>query len=108
MFICNLDVADFIEYRPPNEINIVRVNRDEEWLKENLKKLEMFWKEVEFYRVNDIKKHPKFPNKKKVLDLTNYDSDDDSELFKEINIIETGNEKKCKEFIPNIFSIIDC
>jgi putative phage-type endonuclease len=111
MFICNLDVADFIEYRPPNEINIVRVNRDEEWLKENLKKLETFWKEVEFYRLNDIKKHPKFPNKKRVLDLTNYDSDDESELFKEINIIDekkSGNEKKCKDFNSNIFSIIDC
>jgi putative phage-type endonuclease len=114
MFICNLEVADFIEYRPPNEINIVRVNRNEEWLKENLKKLETFWKEVEFYRVNDIKKHPKFPNKKKVLDLTNYDSkddsDDESELFKEINIIEekkSGNKKKCKDFNSNIFSIID-
>jgi len=70
MFICDLELADFIEYRPPNEINIVRVNRDENWLTENLKKLEDFWKEIEFYRLNNIKTHPKFPVPKVVLDLT--------------------------------------
>ena len=69
----------------------------------------------QFHRLNDIKKHPKFPNKKRVLDLTNYDSkddsDDESDLFKEINIIDekkSGNKKKCKDFNSNIFSIIDC
>jgi putative phage-type endonuclease len=81
MFICDLEIADFIEYRPPNEINIVRVNRDEEWLTENLKKLEIFWKEIEFYRINDIKKHPKFPVKKNILDLTDYqDSNDECDI----------------------------
>jgi putative phage-type endonuclease len=70
MFICDLDVADFIEYRPPNEINIVRINRDDIWLKENLTKLEKFWKEVEFYRNTDIKLHPKFPKSKNIIDLT--------------------------------------
>lgn len=69
MFICDLEIADFIEYRPPNEINIVRVNRDEDWLKENLKKLELFWKEVEFYRNNNIKSHPKFPKQKNIINL---------------------------------------
>jgi len=94
MFICNLEIADFIEYKPPYEINIVRIKRDENWLNENLKKLEIFWKEVEFYRQNDIKKHPKFPIKKVTLNLktssnliTDPDEDsDDSELFKEIQI----------------------
>jgi putative phage-type endonuclease len=84
MFICDLEIADFIEYRPPNEINIVRVNRDEAWLKENLEKLEKFWKEIEFYRENDIKKHPKFPKPKKIIDLIDklsIDSSDESETF---------------------------
>jgi putative phage-type endonuclease len=82
MFICDLEIADFIEYRPPNEINIVRVNRDENWLKENLEKLEKFWKEIEFYRNNDIKLHPKFPKPKKIIDLADKLSDDsDSETL---------------------------
>ena len=85
MFICDLDLADFIEYRPPNEINIVRVIRDDTWLEENLKKLEKFWKEIEFYRTNDIKSHPKFPKQKNVLDLMDkltlaYDSDESETL----------------------------
>jgi putative phage-type endonuclease len=83
MFICDLEIADFIEYRPPNEINIVRVNRDEDWLKENLKKLETFWKDVEFYRNNNIKTHPKFPKPKNIIDLTDklLDESDESEVF---------------------------
>jgi putative phage-type endonuclease len=84
MFICDLEIADFIEYRPPNEINIVRVNRDDVWLEENLKKLEKFWKEIEFYRNNDIKTHPKFPKPKNILDLMDkltYDSSEESETL---------------------------
>ena len=72
LFICDLKVADFIEYKPPDLMNIVRVYRDEKWLKENLIVLENFWKEVEYYRENDISTHPKFkkPKKdKKILDL---------------------------------------
>jgi putative phage-type endonuclease len=112
MYICNLDIADFIEYRPPNEINIVRINRDEVWLSENLKKLDNFWKEIEFYRLNDIKKHPKFPNKKRVLDLTDNNSDEESDIFKDIKMIETESETKTKvstkkDFNPDIFSIVE-
>jgi putative phage-type endonuclease len=101
MFICDLDVADFIEYRPPNEINIVRVNRDEMWLQENLKKLEKFWKEIEFYRNNDIKLHPKFPKPKNIIDLTDkltYDSSEESEILilSDYSIKEPQNVKsKC-------------
>ena len=97
MFICDLDLADFIEYRPPNEINIVRVNRDEKWLSENLKKLELFWKDIEFYRINDIKTHPKFPVKKNILDLTDkiFEENDSEE-----EITLTGcfikDDSKCK------------
>ena len=70
MFICDLELADFIEYCPINNIlNIVRIERDEFWLSENIPILEQFWKEVEYYRRNDITKHPEFPKIKKVLDI---------------------------------------
>lgn len=70
LFICDLKVADFIEYLPPKTMNIVRVYRDKKWLLKNLPILEKFWKEVEYYRENDIKLHAKFPKQKRVLDLT--------------------------------------
>lgn len=70
LFICDLKVADFIEYLPPDTMNIVRVYRDQKWLDKNIPKLQEFWKEVEYYRTNDIKNHPKFPKQKKTLDLT--------------------------------------
>jgi len=53
-------------------------------LEENLKKLEKFWKEIEFYRNNDIKSHPKFPKPKNILDLMDkltYDSSEESETL---------------------------
>jgi hypothetical protein len=86
MFICDLELADFIEYKPPNEINIVRVIRDDLWLNENLKKLENFWKEVEFYRNNDIKVHPKFPKPKNIIDLTDNLECDLEEDFEILNL----------------------
>jgi hypothetical protein len=85
MFICNLEDADFIEYKPPDIMNIVRVKIDHEWLNENLPILEKFWKEVEYYRQNDIKCHPKYkPPKppKRIIDLRDTDDSDlDSECI---------------------------
>ena len=72
MFICDLYIADFIEYSPPNTMNIVRVYRNEKWLNKNLKILESFWKDVEYYRLNDIKQHPKFKPPKRCLDIRDY------------------------------------
>ena len=69
LFICDLRVADFIEYLPPDTMNIVRVYRDQKWLDKNIPILQEFWKEVEYYRNNDIKLHPKFPKQKRILDL---------------------------------------
>ena len=70
MFICDLKLADFIEYCPTTGVlNVVRLERDEYWLSENIPILEEFWKDVEYYRINDITKHPKFPKKMKTLDL---------------------------------------
>lgn len=69
LFICDLQVADFIEYVPPSKMNIVRIYKDSNWLSKNIPILEAFWKEVEYYRKNNIKTHPKFYNEKKILDL---------------------------------------
>lgn len=79
MFICDLEVADFIEYLPPSTMNIVRVYRDTKWLEKNLKILENFWKEVEYYRENDITVHPKFKKPKKILELKTCDDEEDTE-----------------------------
>ena len=70
LFITNLNVADFIEYQPPNVMNIVRTYRDQKWLDTNLPILEQFWKDVEHYREIGIETHPKFPKKKIKLDLS--------------------------------------
>ena len=79
LFICDLKVADFIEYLPPNTMNIVRVFRDKRWLDKNIPVLESFWKDVEYYRSNDIKTHPKFPKQKRTLDLTSEDTHSNEE-----------------------------
>ena len=70
LFICDLKVADFIEYLPPNTMNIVRVYRDQKWLDKNVPVLQAFWKEVEYYRKDDIKTHPLYPKPKRTLDLS--------------------------------------
>ncbi len=84
MFICDLELADFIEYKPPSTLNIVRLERDDEWLKKNIPILEKFWKDVEYYRLNDITKHPEFPKVKKTLDLReNNDSEQTTYMFRD-------------------------
>lgn len=79
LFITNLNVADFIEYQPPNVMNIVRTYRDQKWLDVNLPILEQFWKEVEHYREVGIETHPKFPKKKIKLDLTTTNESEENE-----------------------------
>jgi len=76
LFICNLNTADFVEYSPPNILNIVRIKKDDIWLKTNLKKLGDFWKEIEYYREKGIDTHP-FLSQKKILDFTNIESEDE-------------------------------
>lgn len=77
LFICDLDVADFIEYQPPDYMNIVRVYKDQRWLNKNLPILEKFWKDVEYYREVGIENHPKFKKKKNTLDLSEPEGDTD-------------------------------
>ena len=81
LFICDLRVADFIEYLPPDTMNIVRVYRDQKWLDKNIPVLQEFWQEVEHYRNNDIKLHPKFPKQKKTFDLTSDEPEEENILL---------------------------
>lgn len=77
MAILNIEKADFIEYRPPMyndpmELNIVRINRDRNWFDVNVPIMEKLWKDVEYWRTQDIKTHPEYYNFKyhrKTLDL---------------------------------------
>lgn len=71
LFICNLETADFIEYVPPNELNIVRIKKDPNWLEKNLKTLEEFWKDVERYREVGIETHP-LRRQKKIVDFSDF------------------------------------
>jgi hypothetical protein len=63
--ICNLEIANFIEYVPGNsdddyEINIVEVKRDRQWFAENLSKMKEFWDSILQYRNIGIDKHPNY------------------------------------------------
>lgn len=69
LYICQLKTADFIEYFPPNTMNIVRVNIDMPWIKKNIQVLERFWKDVEHHREIGLQDHPKFPKKKNIIDM---------------------------------------
>ena len=62
-------------------MNIVRVYRDQKWLDKNIPILQEFWKEVEYYRNNDIKLHPKFPKQKRTLDLTSDEPEEENILL---------------------------
>ncbi len=83
MFICNLEVADFIEYIPPNTMNIVRTYIDHIWLEKNLKILESFWKEVENYRLIGIENHFDFIKRKKVIDISSKKNSDEEKSDEE-------------------------
>jgi hypothetical protein len=65
MWILDLDIADYIEYVPDSigtlEMNIVRIHRSEEWFEKNFPVLEQFWKDVLYWRTQDIKTHPEYP-----------------------------------------------
>lgn len=59
LFICNLSIADFIEYSPmDNKLNIVRIYKDYNWLNRNIPILVEFWNNVIKYREIGINNHP--------------------------------------------------
>ena len=108
MFILDLEVTDFIEYIPPNmqgkseELNIVRVFRDEEWFDKIFLVLEKFWQDILYWRKLGIENHPEFqknnPNKPvipKVVNVPKY-------LF-----IETDEEKPFQEMNKSRITTID-
>lgn len=65
LFICDLSIADFIEFCPKsNKLNIVRISKDMKWINENVPKLIEFWKEVELYREIGIENHEEYKKKK--------------------------------------------
>lgn len=76
MFICGLEVSDFIEYFPPKTMSIVRTYINHKWLNENLPILDRFWKDVVHYREVGIKCHPEFKLPKRILDITTEDNSD--------------------------------
>lgn len=65
MFILDLEVTDFIEYIPSEigkneELNVVRLFRDEEWFEKSFPILEKFWSDVQYWRTRNIKEHPEY------------------------------------------------
>ena len=65
LFICDLNIADFIEFCPKtNKLNIVRIYKDINWINENVPILIKFWKDVEHYRDIGIENHEEYIKKK--------------------------------------------
>lgn len=65
LFICDLSIADFIEFCPKtNKLNIVRIAKDMKWINENVPILIKFWKDVEHYREIGIEHHEEYIKKK--------------------------------------------
>jgi putative phage-type endonuclease len=75
MFICGLEVSDFIEYFPPRTMSIVRTYINHKWLNKNLPILADFWANVVHYRKAGIETHPLFRHPKKILDLRTEEED---------------------------------
>lgn len=66
MLIMDFKKADFIEYVPKYsnknmEMNIVRVQRNNTWLNENIPILINFWLSVQQWRNKDLTVHPDYP-----------------------------------------------
>lgn len=101
LYICDLKIADFIEYCPKTKnLNIVRIVRDEEWLKTNIPVLKIFWNKVEHYRNIGIDKHPSYEKRmkreekrlqqKRKKEEENLNEDDDDDL----NLVYNELKKK--------------
>ncbi len=66
LFICDLNIADFIEYCPKtNKLNIVSIAKDLNWINNNIITLINFWKNVIHYREIGLDEHPEY--KRKIL-----------------------------------------
>lgn len=98
MFIADLQATDFVEYIPSaignKEFNILRLQRDDEWFDENFPILEQFWKDVLFWRTQDITTHPdyhKYYDKPTPSSTSTYMFVHDSEADSRAEEIRNGN-----------------
>ncbi len=77
MAILNIEKADYIEFIPANhfgnklpiQMNIVRIQRDRKWFDKNVVVLEEMWRDIVYWRLNNIYSHPEYVKPKKTLDL---------------------------------------
>ena len=61
LFICDLSIADFIEFCPKtNKLNIVRIAKDMNWIRNVAPTLVNFWKDVVKYREIGLDTHPEY------------------------------------------------
>lgn len=68
LFICDLSIADFIEFCPKtNRLNIVRIAKDYNWINTNVIPLIQFWNDVEYYREIGIENHSEYIKKQERL-----------------------------------------
>ena len=100
LYICDLQIADFIEYNPKTqEINIVRIVRDNEWLKLNIPILKDFWNTVEHYRNIGIEKHPSYEKRikreEKRLEQKRKKIEQEQEPTSDDNVLEEIRKKGC-------------
>lgn len=65
LIICNLHIADFIEYCPStNRLNIVRIYRSYDWFDSKIPRLMQFWNDVLYNRKHGIETYPYYIQKK--------------------------------------------
>lgn len=100
MAILNINKADFIEYKPPSnnnhmELNIVRIHRDPDWFRTNVPIMEAFWKDVEYWRTQDITTHPEYSKyHKKTIDLKNEDEEDDNIVSRKSMFLDSDSDSE--------------
>ena len=83
LYICDLNIADFIEYCPKtNKLNIVRIAKNMKWINDNLPTLIKFWEDVEHYRNIGIENHEEYIKKNNRKNKMNDNNND-------------NNKKKC-------------
>jgi len=113
MFICNLKLADYIEYCPKTQkINIVRINIDYKWLDENIPKLQSFWDKVMNYRNNggieQSDEYIKLMEKERKRIIAKSKRDEKNKMEKKKKSININNElEDCNNIQPNNYLFID-
>ena len=100
LFICNLNIADYIEFCPKtNKLNIVRIEKDIEWINVNVPILIDFWKDVKYYREFGIEHHEEY--KKKIQ------RDEKRELNKKLKELKNQKVQKIETQLQQPDEIIE-